>query len=82
MRKDIFRHAGPIVDEAPDQVPPGVQLPFIDNLKRAVHYAGTGLRPSHPTTKDFELDMRHVPVDFFRGDVMHELGGVVPGLHD
>ena len=71
-RKDIFRHAGPIVDEALKQVPLGVQLPPIDNLKRAVHRARAGLRPSHPTMKDFELDMRHVPVDFFRQDVMHE----------
>ena len=74
VRKDIFRHAGPIVDEALDQVPPGVQLPSIDSLKCAVQCARAGLWPSHPTTKDFKLDMCHVPVDFFRGDVMHELG--------
>lgn len=71
-RKDIFRHAGPIVDEALNHVPPGVQLPSVDNLKRAVHRARAGLRPSHPTAKDFELDMRHIPVDFLQRDIMHE----------
>ncbi|KAK4309665.1 hypothetical protein Pmani_018711 [Petrolisthes manimaculis] len=72
VRKDIFRHAGPIVDEALNHVPPGVQLPSVDNLKRAVHRARAGLRPSHPTAKDFELDMRHIPVDFLQRDIMHE----------
>ncbi|KAK8388551.1 hypothetical protein O3P69_020498 [Scylla paramamosain] len=66
-RKDIFRHASPIIDEALSQVPPGAQLPSIVNLKCAAIYCrivNVGLHAAYQKpgeVKDYSCYMMALP---------------------
>ena len=70
--KDVFKPASEVVNdivlkELTDA--PCPTLPHLDSLQRTANRFRQQLRPQDPKDLDFELEMEHIPDDFFREDV-------------
>ena len=71
-KQDVFRPASEVVNdvlltELTDA--PCPSLPRFDSLQRTANRTRQQLRPQDPTDLDFDLQMEHIPDDFFREDV-------------
>ena len=78
--EDIFASAGAVIDnvlaqdaEATAEAPPASR-PHIDNLKRATNRQREKLRPTEPTSLDFDLDVDFIGSDFLQTDVQVDEG--------
>ena len=70
--KDVFKPASEVVNdivlkELTDASCP--TLPHLDSLQRTANRFRQQLRPQDPKDLEFELEMEHIPDNFFREDV-------------